>query len=131
MTARSSRRVLFVTFALVVPLPFFLLTTGVVPAARLLMLGGVALAILATEGTQGAVGVVAALLLGQALLYLVGLWLLAHALSRWIARGSGRRTVAATLLVAAVGLTIASAFDLYRTPFRTRSLHGNLFTIFE
>jgi len=131
MTARTSRWLLFITFAFVVPLPFFLVTTGVVPAARLLMLGGVTVAILATEGTGGVVGTLAALLLGQALLYLLGLWLLAHALSRLIARGSRRRTAAATLAVLAVSLALASSFDLYRTPFRTRSLHGNLFTLFE
>ena len=131
MTARSSHWLLFGTLAFAVPLPFFLVTTGVVPAARLLMLGGVAVAIIATEGTQGVVGMLAALLLGQALLYLIGLWLVAHALSRLIARGSRRRTAVATLAVVIVCLALASSFDLYRTPFRTRSLHGNLFTLFE
>jgi len=50
---------------LLLPLPFFLVETGVVPAARILMLGGVAVALVATEGAQGVAGLLTAVLLLQ------------------------------------------------------------------
>jgi hypothetical protein len=131
MSTRASRWLLWITFACVVPLPFFLIETGCVPALRLLMLGGVALAILATEGTQGVVGILAALLIGQALLQLVLLWGLAWLVARGLGRRSGRRRAAATLLLVVASLAIATSFDLYHTPFRTRALRGSLLEIFE
>ena len=131
MTQRTSRWTLWIALLVLAPVPFFLVETGTVPVVRLLMLGGVALAVVLSEGAQGMVGIAAALLLAQAFLYLSCFWLVAHLLSGLLARGSARRTAARTLVVVALGVALASAFDLYETPFRTRSLHGNLLDLFE
>ena len=131
MTARAAGWLLWVTFACVIPLPFFLVESGAVPAARLLLLGGAASAIVVGEGPAGAVAIVAGLLLGQALLYLAALWWLAAALARGLARSGRRGTAVLTALVVLASVGAAASFDLYRTPFRSRSLHGNLLEIFE
>lgn len=131
MTRRAARWVLWIALLALAPVPFFLVETGSVPVVRLLVLGVVMLAVVVTEGSQGMVGIAAALLLGQAFAYLCGFWLLAHLLSGLLAKGSARRTAVCTLLVVAVGVALVSSFDLYETPFRTRSLHGNLWDVFE
>ena len=67
---------LWLVFVVVIPVPFFLVEVGMVPAVRLLMLALVHVAIIVAEGSQGAVAVAAALLLTQALAYLLALgWL--------------------------------------------------------
>jgi hypothetical protein len=131
VTQQTARWTLWLALLVLAPVPFFLVETGSVPVVRLLMLGGVMIAVVVSEGAQGMVGIAAALLLGQAVAYLCCLWLVAHVLSRFLARGSARRTAACTLLVVALGVALVSAFDLYETPFRTRSLHGNLLDLFE
>ncbi len=131
MTTRTSRRLLWLTFVLVVPLPFYLVVTGWVPPARLLMLGGAALAVIAAEGSQGAVGLLAALVFAQAVLQLALLWGLAWLVARALGSRSRRRTALATMIVVATSLALAASVDLYRTPFRTEGLRGGLLQIFE
>ena len=116
---------------LLVPLPFFLVETGVVPAARILMLGGIFVALVATEGAQGVAGVLTAVLLLQAGVYVALLWWVADRVSRVLARASPRRVAAVTTALVVVSLLVASSFEIYRTPFRTRSLRGNLLQVFE
>ncbi len=131
MSERASRRILWVAFAATVPLPFFLVETGWVPAVRLLLLAGVHGAVIAVEGTQGTVAIAAALLLAQAALGLAALWVLAWGLAQGLSRGSPRRAAAATWAVVALALFVTTAFDLYRTPFRTPALRGNLLVLLE
>ena len=116
---------------LLVPLPFFLVETGFVPAARILMLASVVVALFAAEGAQGTVGILAALLLAQASVYVAFLWWVADRVSRVLARASPRRVAAATAALVVVSLLVASSFEIYRTPFRTRSLRANLMRVFE
>jgi hypothetical protein len=131
MTPRAARWVLWVTFAVAVPLPFFLAETGRVPAARLLMLGAVAAAVIVAEGSQGAVGIAAGLLFGQALLWLALLWLAASLVSRALRLGSPRTVAAVTAVVVAGILAAATVLEPYHTPFRTRSLRANLLHVYE
>jgi hypothetical protein len=131
VTRRACRRWLLLTLAFVVPLPFFLVETGAVPAVRLLMLAGIHLAVVVAEGPQGAVGIAAVMLVVQLLVYGLLLWLLARILARALAALAGRRLGIATALVMVAAFGAASAFDLYHTPFRTDSLRGNLFDVFD
>jgi glucan phosphoethanolaminetransferase (alkaline phosphatase superfamily) len=131
MSARAARWILWGTFVLLVPLPFFLVETGFVPAARILMLGAVVAALVATEGAQGVAGVLTAVLLLQAGVYVALLWWVADRVSRVLARTSPRRVAAATTALVVVSLLVASSFEIYRTPFRTRSLRANLSQVFE
>jgi hypothetical protein len=57
-----------------------------VPAARILMLAGIAIAVIAAEGAHGMVGIMAGLLLVQAVVYGALLFGAAH----WVARGLAR-----------------------------------------
>jgi len=131
MSHRAARLVLFALFAVVVPLPFFLVQTGVVPAARILMLAGIVVAVIAAEGMHGMAGVALALLLVQALGYAGLLFAAAHWVARGLARAWPRRLGLATAVLAGVALLTASSFEIYRTPFRTHSLHASLLRVFE
>jgi len=131
MSVRVARWILWGTFVLLVPLPFFLIETGLVPAARILMLGVVSVALLATEGAQGVVGIVTAMLLVQASVYVALLWWVAHGVSRLLARAAPRRVAAVTTALVVVSLLVAASFEVYHTPFRTRSPRANLLQVFE
>ena len=128
---RVSRWLLWGTFLLTLPLPFFLVESGVVPAARILMLAGVVVGLIAVEGPQGVAGVVAAILVAQAAVYTALLWWVAHRASRLLARAWPRRLAVATATLVAAALLIAASFDIYHTPFRTRSLRADLLQVFE
>jgi hypothetical protein len=131
MTPRSARRLLWIALLFTAPVPFFLVETGAVPVVRLLLLAGVHVAVIATEGAQGAVGIAAALLAAQAILAAGVLWGMAAATAAALARLAPRRMGLLTLLLVAGVLGLAASVDLYRTPFRTASLRGGLFEIFD
>ncbi len=130
MQMRTMRWILWTAFALIVPVPFFLAQTGVVPTARLLMLGMVTLAIIAAEGSRGMVGTVAALLFGQAALYLILFWFAAHLLARVLDTLTARARGLAVIAVL-VALCCAGAFRIYRDPFAAHALHSNIVHVFE
>ena len=81
------------------------------------MLGGIGIAVMLLENARGAVGPLTAVLLGQGVLYLGLLWLAAHLASRLLGRLPPRHLAAVTLAVLAAGLTLASTFAIYHTPF--------------
>jgi len=131
MSAKAVRWLLWLGLVVALPLPFYLVETGAVPALRLALLTGVVLAVIAVEGAQGAVAI-AALLLGlQLLVYLLALWVVAGALARVLAALSPRtRAVLAAGLVL-LGLAAAAIFPIYTTPFRTEALRGRLLEVLE
>jgi hypothetical protein len=104
---------------------------GRVPALHLVELGAVSVAIMAAEGSRGVVGIVAALLLGQALAYLALLWLVAHGLSRLAARAGRRGLALFTLAVLLAAVLSTSFLELYRTPFRRDSPTADLIHVYE
>ena len=130
MQPRTVRRILWMALALVVPVPFFLAQTGLVPAARLLMLGAVTVAIIAAEGSRGVVGTAAALLFAQGALYLGLFWLASHLLARVLGRLPERVRDLVVILVV-VGICCAGAFRIYRDPFAAHALHTNAVHVFE
>ena len=67
MSTRTARWILWISFVLMVPVPILLFGPGLVPAARLIMLGGIALAVALFESSRGAVGMLAGILLAQGL----------------------------------------------------------------
>ena len=131
MSIRTSRWILWIGFVLMVPVPILFLGPGLVPTARLLMLGAISAAVLLLENARGAVGMLAGLLLAQGFLYLGLLWLAAHILSRTLGRFSAKTVAWATIGVVAVGLLLASLFDGYRGPYRVQSARANLLNVFE
>jgi type IV secretory pathway TrbD component len=126
-----ARWVLWGAFVLVVPLPFYLVETGAVPLARLAMLFGVVAAVIVVEGTAGIAIVAAVLLLVQATAYGLLLWWLARGVTRPLGRSPPRRVATVTAALVATSLLVAASFEIYHTPFRTRSLRTNLLHVFE
>jgi hypothetical protein len=131
MSIAAARRILWLAAVFVVPLPFFLVETGLVPAARVLMLAAVTVAVIITEGSLGAVGIAAALLIGQGLLYLAILWMLTGLLLRPLRRRSSRTVAVITATLVVVAIVCASMFEIYHTPFRTESLQASLLEVYE
>jgi hypothetical protein len=130
MSASASRWLLWLGLVVALPVPILFLGPGLVPAARLLMLGGIGIAVMLLENARGAVGPLTAVLLGQGVLYLGLLWLAAHLASRLLGRLPPRRLAAVTLAVLAAGLTLASTFAIYHTPFG-QTAHASWLHVFE
>jgi hypothetical protein len=131
MSRRVAQWGLWGACAFALPLPFFLVETGFVPLARIAMLAGALLGLIVTEGTQGVVGVLAGLLVIQLASYATLLWWITALGSRWLWRVAPRRAAAATAALLAVSLLVAASFEIYRTPFRSRSLRANLWQVLE
>jgi hypothetical protein len=128
---RGTPLLLWLALAATLPLPFWLVERGWVPALRLVLLAAVLVGLRLAEGGSGVVDLLAGLALAQALLAAGVLALLARLLARGLARlpAPASRVAALLLVVALVG--VAASVDLYRTPFRTRALHGSLFEMLE
>ncbi len=131
MSPRAVRWILWISFVLMVPVPILLFGPGLVPAARLIMLGGIALAVTLFENSRGAVGMLALILLAQGLLYAGLLWLVAYGASRGLGRLSSKSMTRITLAIVAASLLVTLAFEVYRGPFRAQSYRANLLHIYE
>jgi hypothetical protein len=128
----ATRRLLFLTLLLLLPLPLFAgVTTGLMPVVRMGLLAGVCVGMLLFEGTRGAVGLLLALIAAQAALYSMGLWLAAALGAGALARLPERaRRIAPLALVLAAGLLAASQ-PIYRTPFRAAGVQATWLEVFE
>lgn len=132
MSTRSARLILWLGLALMAPVPVLTgVVTGLMPAARILMLSGICFLVVLLENSNGVVGVFAAMLLAQASLYLILFFGVAHVLSRLIGRLPRRIAAASVLALLVAGVVLTASSDVYRTPFRVASTHANLLEIFE
>jgi len=114
------------------PVPFFLVVVGHVPVARLLQLLAATLHFIAVEGPAGALRTVVLLLVVQ-IVWWAGLQRFAAGLAAaGLDRLLGRRGMGiAAFSFAILMLGAAVAFPIYRTPFRSASLHASLLEVFE
>ena len=104
MSPRASRRVLFLTSLLLVPLPM-LTFDAFVPVARYLLLGAVCVGMRIAEGPGGVVWQLAALFFGHAVVYGLLLWLAAWAAGRALGALPARvRTGAIAFVVIVCGV---------------------------
>lgn len=126
LSPRASRSILWLTAALALPVPIWVLGPGWVPPLRLAMLAAISLAVMLTESARGAVGLAAAVFAGQAAVYLALLWAAAHLVSRALARLPRRRSAALVWVVVALALGLAASHDLYRDPYHGRSARSGL-----
>jgi hypothetical protein len=131
MSPRTALRLLWAAAVLMLPVPFFLAETGLVPPARIFMLAFITLAVILAEGAQGVAGLSAAFLFAQALGYGALLWLAALLASRVVALLGRRALAVVTLGMLLGGATLATGWNLYRDPFRAHSLHVNLLHVYE
>ncbi len=131
MTRRAARNWLWLGSMFVLPLPFFLMLTGVVPLVRLAMFGAIHLYLAVSEGFGGAIALVVGLLILQVIAYAGLLWLLAHLLAGVLVRFAPRRVAFLTAMLLGISVWMAMVFEPYRLPFRAESTRGNLLAIFE
>jgi hypothetical protein len=131
MSARSARRILWLGSLLMAPVPVLLFGPGLVPPARLLMLGGLGAAVMVFESARGAAGPLTAVLLVQGLVWAGLLWVAAWAVARPLARLSPGTAAAIAWLALAAGLVAASVLDVYHTPFAAEAARGNLLHVYR
>jgi hypothetical protein len=129
MSRRASRRILWLSFLLTVPVPFWAFEGGRVPTLWLLELATFTGALLWTEG--GSVTALAfGLFAGETVIAAAGLYLLALLVTRIL---GGRTARPRTGPVAAIvgGLLVLACFAIYRTPFVAGGDPVNLAGIFQ
>jgi hypothetical protein len=126
VSLRAARVVLWIAFCVLAPVPFWLVEQGAVPVVQLALLLAAVIGVIAVEGTLGAAPIAAAILAAELVLWAFFLWLLAGLLARAL-----RARPAAIAAVVVTGLVVASSVEIYRTPFRTRSLRADLLHVFE
>jgi hypothetical protein len=125
VSVRAARRLLFVVFALTVPVPLLGPFEAFAPPVRYVVLAAATAAFVVTEGAAGPVPGILALFVIHAVAYLALAWLAAWAAARLLAGRSPRtRRIAVWTLCAAL-LLGALAVDAYRMPFG-RSPRSNL-----
>ena len=132
MTVGTSRRLLWLALIFLLPFPVFLgVITPVIPVARTLMLSGVCLLVVVSEGTRGIADLFAVMLFAQALCHMILLWFVASALTHLLARVTRERLAVFTLTLILAGLIAGTAFSLYRTPLSATSIRSNLLEVLE
>jgi hypothetical protein len=95
------------------------------------MLGGLTLALGLVETTRGAVGLLAAILLGQGLLYVGLSWVVAFGTARLLARLPRPAVAVLTLAIVVAGLLGASRVAVYRDPYRRDAARTTLLHVYE
>jgi hypothetical protein len=130
VSPRAIRWLLWLAALAALPVPIFGIGAGRVPPLHQLELGALALAFTLLERAQGIGPLLSALFLGQALLW----GLLLFAAAALAARGLGRLPPFArtrlTLLVVMLGLALAAAQPVYRTPYSSRSAESSLLGVY-
>ena len=114
-----------------VPLPMFLIERGNVPTARFAEWGGVCLATIVAEDSEGVVGLVATTFFLHAVVYAAFLWLASHIVVRLLAQLVGERLGQVTVALIAAAILFTSLVDVYRTPFRPDSIHSSLLEVYR
>lgn len=131
MSIRAARWTLWLGLMVMLPLPFFLAETGLVPPARMLMLGLISFAVLVVEGSAGVVRMTTALLIVQAAGYGGLLWIIATVAARMQRRLSPATIRRITLAAVVVGAVCTASFAIYRDPFRSQLLYTTLLHVYE
>ncbi|MEE3326867.1 MAG: hypothetical protein VX252_06015 [Myxococcota bacterium] len=130
MSARTACWLLFIVFALTIPLPLLGPLSALAPAARYLVLASVTASVAVVEGASGPVPLIFLLFAIHAVVYLGLEWLFAWLIARGLSTLSpGSRS--GLVIVACGTLLIGSiVLDLYRTPFGTLP-RSNLLGLFS
>jgi len=119
MTVRTACWLLFIVFALTIPLPLLGPLSALAPAARYLILASVTASVALVEGASGPVPLILLLFAVHAFVYLALEWLSAWIIARALSNFSpGIRNILVIAICGAL-LIVSIVFDLYRTPFGT------------
>lgn len=127
MSSSTIKWTLFALFVFTLPLPFFALENGSVPAARLLFIGSLVMGILVQDPDMIS-GLLVAFYLGQGLLWSLVLYFVARFAAKRLAENASGKIVLAVVAVLLIG---SSFFPIYRTPLSSSGLHSNILGIFD
>jgi len=123
---RWLRWALFAGAVVLLPVPFYLAATGLIPTGRIALIAALVATAVGLEGG----GSVSTLLLGlsfaQLLVYLALIHVAAGLATRALRRMTAPRARAATAAVLLAGAVVALSFDIYATPFHVGGARGNL-----
>lgn len=128
MSPLAARRLLWLLMLLALPLPLLIPGGGLIPAARMLLLGGLCVGMGIAERGSEIAGILASAFLLHAVLYAALLWCAAALIARFLARGSPRSRTYFVLTCAGLLLAWATLTRPYETPY-ARSPHGNLMEV--
>ena len=122
------QRYWFAALWLLFPWPLLVLQDAFVPAARYVLLGGVAAIVAIAEGAAGPVGLLVLLFLGWGALTSLLCWLLAWSIARLLDHVPETTANMATIAILVLGLLWALFLEPYSTPFG-RALRGGLLEV--
>ncbi len=114
MSKRGARGLLWLALLCAVPVPILIAGTGWVPVLRLLMISALTVAVMLIESTKGAVPLMLLVFGLQALVFGLGLWLLAWLVTRVLPA----RLCVGLAVVVALGGAVAWFGGFYADPYR-------------
>jgi hypothetical protein len=131
MSERVLRRWLWVAALLAAPLPMLGLASASVPPLHQLQLGALALAFSVAERAQGVGPLLALLFLGQAVVHAALLWLASALAARALCQLPPLLRTRVALFGVVLGLALAIAQPIYRTPYSSRAAHSSLLNVYR
>ncbi|HWP66758.1 MAG TPA: hypothetical protein VNO26_12670 [Candidatus Limnocylindria bacterium] len=130
MSARRARLLVWTALLVAMPVPLVIVGRGYVPVGTLVQLAGATLAIGVLERADGAVGILATVLLAQVMLWAVVGWLLAGLVVGVLRGVAGRALGGVTLALVIIGLAITLVLPVYRSPFHASRARQTLLQVY-
>ena len=131
MSPRAMRWLLWLAALALLPVPIVGIGSGRVPPLHHLELGALALAFTLLERAQGIGPLLSALFLGQALIYALALWLAAGLVAKLLSGLPPLARTRATFFLIVLGLALAIAQPIYRTPYSAHAARSNLIGVYR
>lgn len=129
MTAASTRRILWAALLLTLPIPYWVMEGGWVPAIWLLELAGFTIAVWATEGGS-IVALITGLFVLQVILAAAASWVIARLLARGLGRLLPERWRTAGVVGTLALLLGVACLRVYATPLVAGGARVNLLQLF-
>jgi hypothetical protein len=107
------------------------LASASVPPLHQLQLGALALAFSVAERAQGVGPLLALLFLGQAVVHAALLWLASALAARALCQLPPLLRTRVALFGVVLGLALAIAQPIYRTPYSSRAAHSSLLNVYR
>ena len=131
MSPRAMRWLLWLAAFAALPVPIFGVGSGRVPALHHLELGVLSLAFTLLERAQGVGPLLSALFLGQALVFALALWLAAGLAAKLLSGLPPLARTRATFFLIVLGLALAIAQPVYRTPYSAHAARSSLMGVYR
>src|SRR5262245_40266736 len=130
MSARQARLLTWIALLIAMPVPLVIVGHGRMPVGALVQLSVATLGVALLERPDGAVGILAAVLLAQVMLWTVVTWLVARLVVRGLSGVAGRGAGAAVVVLVTAGLVVAVVWPIYRSPFHASRARQTLLQVY-